>query len=347
MLALTMTMIRRLGTAVAALVILALSATPAAAQTLIIDDEITGITGIAWDPASDRLYTVDDREPTGGVRVISSDGHQTGTITFDAELESVQSLSLHQNQLFVGDIGDPRSNRETISVYRLPARPGMQAPDRFEFTYPDGPVDAMAMAVSGRGRIYIVTTGRDAGIYRGGLELSTSSPNSLTRVIDAPRGVTDAAFLPDGGTLLLRTADGVDSVDAFSWELQGRTIYDGGASDESITGYSDDEMLVGGAAQLRIEPVPDGMATVAPEPPPSPEPSPSPESSPEPTSEPTQTATPTSEPTPQPTVAAPTDQETNSGVARRGTILSLVGAGALALLASVVVFVARGSRVQG
>ena len=340
-----MTTIRRLGaTATALLLITPLAVSSAAAQTIDVDDEITRITGIAWDAGSARLYVVSDEDPAGDIRVLAADGRQQGTVTFEDELESVQSISLHENRLFVGDIGDPRRTRETISVHRLPARPGMQAPDTFEFVYPDGASDAMAMAVSGRGRIYIVTTGREAGIYRASLELSTSVPNQLTRVIDAPSGVTDAAFLADGATLLLRSAQGVESLDAFTWELLGQTIYEGGGSDESITGYGEDEMIVGGAAQLRIEPVPDGVTTLAPEPPPSPEPSPEPTPDPEPTEAGQE---PTGEPADQPPAVEVPQEPEAPEVERRGTILSLVGAGVVALLASVIVFVARGGRVQG
>lgn len=318
-----MSVIRRAGLALAGLVLLGAGvALPAAAQETFPAD-LEDVVGLAWDRDAQELYVAD---PGGAVRVLDAEGAQTDTVELDEPLESLQGVALFEETLYLGDIGDDSGSRDSIAVVSVP-REAPEEQVRYEFTYPDGNHDARALLVSGRGRIYIITDGQDPGIYRASLDLSPTGPNALVRALDAPEGVTDAAFLYDGATMLIRTDDGVQMLDAFSWEVVAETTYVDGRPDESITQYGEGRILVGDSEQLRIESIPRGVTTMTP----SPVPTPSPESSPE--ASPTSTAeqSPTSEP------QEPPEPE----VAMRGTILALVGAAVVALLASVVVLVSR------
>lgn len=312
-------------------------AVPAYAQTFPIEDGLAPITGISWSPETEQLFVVSDQDELGEVRVFSGSGQPAGSITFDDELISVQSVAAYGSDVFVGDTGDPDLERASVTVFQVPAETGQQDAVRYEFAYPDGPQDAAAMAVSQIGRLWFITAGEDPGIYRAELSPSTGVTNQLTRMTDAPDGVTDAAFIADSTMMVLRTASGVQLYDAVAMQVTDETAYIGARDGESITGYADEQMLVGDAEQLRIEPLPAGFSTVTPEPLPSPTPSE------EPT--PTESAA-TQEPTGGAETPSEDQADTEPQVTRRGTIRALVGAGVLAVVAGGVAFFSRGRRAS-
>lgn len=305
---------------------LLLIAAPAAAQTFPTEPELPPVTGLAWDADAEELYTVSDRDPTGTVRVLNADGQISDELTFGDEMISTQAVALHPSGLYVGDLGNPGLERDTLFVYRING----DEVDRYEFAYPDGQHDAAAMAISGIGRLWFITRGDDPGVYNASRDLSSGNINQLTRMADAPDGVTDAAFIDDGTTMVLRSVDGVLLYDAVGLRITDETIYEGGRSDESITTFTEGQILVGDSQQLRIEPLPDGFATVAPEPlpEPSPESEPSPETSPSPGAD--------------NGAGEPAEDDTEPQVQRSGTIRALIGAGLLAVAAGVLTFAVRG-----
>lgn len=305
----------------------AVSASPALADDVDLGAAAPdAVTGIAWDEGSGEVLVAD---AAGAITARDPAAGTDRQVTFTGAPESVQALGLFGGMLYIGDVGDEDANREFVSVFRVDPQPGSTNYRAWDFSYPDGARDARAMAVSGKGRIYIVTAGEDPGIYRAGLEPSRSGVNTLVRAADAPEGVTDAVFLNDGSTLMLRTSDGVDLVDAYTWEVQASTTYVGGPQGESITVFTPERMLVGGGAVLRDEPLPSGMTTATPVP--------SVEAS-APVSTPGTAA-------PEPTGEAPSEgdpeESQTSEVSRSGTMIALLGAGAVAVLAGVFVFVAR------
>ncbi len=301
----------------------AMSASLARADDIELPDDVPGtLSGIAWNDGAQELLVTDDGGTIAAIHPATKDSR---TVAFNGAAESVQALSLYDDQLYVGDIGDEGLDRDFVTVFRISTKPGSTNYWAWDFTYPEGPQDARAMAISGKGRVYIVTGGDDPGIYRGGLEPSRSGMNALVRSADAPPGVTDAVFVGDGSTLMLRTADGVALVDAFTWEVQAATTYVDGPAGESITTFGQDRMLVGSGAQLRDEPLPDKMATVTPAAP----------------AEATATQDASGPAAPQAT-AAPTDEGSQTPqVSRRGTLFALLGAAAVAVIAGIWVFVAR------
>lgn len=253
MLSRTMSSFRRLAALATAGLIVWLAGLPARAEDLVLPDAGAAVTGIAWDNSERRLFAVSEAH---GASILVTDGvgEKIGNLDFDARPDSVQGLALHKGQLYVGDIG---GNRKEITVHMVPARTGEQKHRSYRFSYPDGEHDAKALMVSGKGRIYIITSGEQAGVYHAELEPSRDSVNKLTRATDAPAGVTDATFLADGSTIVMRTATGLDVVDAYSWETTDSATYVGAPEGESVTTKESQNLLVGSQV-LREEEIPTG-----------------------------------------------------------------------------------------
>lgn len=214
--------VRALGFAACGLALwLGTGAVPAAAETVgftIREPAITSPTGLTGDAARGLYWTTNQT----GAKLYGMD--QTGAIrrvvSWDAKPVNIQAVSVSKGFVYVGDIGDPRSTRKSITVYRPSSLRDSQTVTyrAWDLTYPDGPHDAAAMAVSPNRNIYIVTRGDRPGIYRASGELSTQGPTVMRRVSDAPAWVTDATFLPDGRHLAMRTYTGVIVYDAFTFK---------------------------------------------------------------------------------------------------------------------------------
>lgn len=319
-----MTSLSRRGATVCAVAVAATSlASPAFADDIKPPTEAVGeITGVAWNARAQEALTTDD---AGQVIAFDAESAESRPITFTGQTESVQALSLFDQLLYIGDVGDANSSREFVTVFRVDPASEVNTFRAWDFSYPDGAQDARALALSGKGRMYFVTDGEDPGIYRAELEPSRTGINTLVRAADAPAGVTDAVFLDDGATLMLRTAVGVELIDAFSWESTALTTYVDSPQGESITTFEEGRMLVGDGTGLRDEPLPEGQSTVTPGP------------SAESTSFPSESSASSPE---APDSDAPQDTAPE-GVSRRGTVIALMGAAIVAVLAGVVVFVVR------
>lgn len=300
---------------------------PAVAEDLVLPDAGAAVTGVAWDDSGDRLFAVSEVHGAS-ILIIDAAGEKRGNLDFSAQPESVQGLALHDGNLYVGDIG---GDRDEITVFRMSAEAGEQKYRAYKFAYPDGSHDAKALLVSGKGRIYIVTAGENAGVYRAELELSRDGVNKLTRSADAPDGVTDATFLPDGATIIMRTAAGLAKVDAYSWETTATVSYVGAPEGESVTAKGEGAILVG-AQTLREEEVPDGDTERVI----SAEASPTPSQSPAPPAESGAAPEPS-----QPAGETPPDQSQGAKPALGGTKLALAAAAALALCCGLVVLLRR------
>ncbi|TRY20099.1 hypothetical protein FOJ82_04330 [Tessaracoccus rhinocerotis] len=292
----------------------------------------TDVVGLAWDEGAETLYVSAAGTPEA-VQMVGRDGTAAGEITFTGGPQSVQGLALDDGQLHIADIGDPDADREFVTVFAVAPEAGQQSYRAWDFAYPDGAQDATAFLISGRGRFYFITTGDDAGIYGAELEPSRQGVNTLFRAADAPEGVTDAAFLDDGETMLVRTGDGVELINAFTWEVESSTTYVGGAEGESVTPFGADRMLVGAGGTLRDEPLPAGQTTATPA---------APTTSPEPSETAETSADPSVAPSPTGTAAPaqPADSSSDS-VSRGGTLIALAGALVVALAAGAVVFFSK------
>lgn len=128
--------------------------------------------------------------------------------------------------LYVADIGDNRSQRESVVIYII------EEPDPFSgdhaaalvgvvpFVYLDGPHDAEGLAITADGDVVVVTKERDQetllfeipaadiidAIASGGmLSLGPGRPLSIWPDVTASRYVTGAALSPGGDVLAVRT----------------------------------------------------------------------------------------------------------------------------------------------
>ncbi|MDO5678263.1 MAG: hypothetical protein Q4G35_12235 [Propionibacteriaceae bacterium] len=307
----------------AALVILAMLSAilPAFADDIPVPADETPIVGMAYDPATEQLWVAGPRADRGVI--VNAEG--TTEVELHATLVSVQALGWHADRLWLGDIGDPAAERDHIVVYRLGSTEGGRSTyHAFDYRYQDGPRDAKAMAISGRGNIYVISDGDNPGIFRIRGEASRERMNTLVRVHDAPAGVTDAVFLSDGTTLALRSAKGIEYIDAMKWEPLSTETIEGAPADESIALGPDDQLYVGGNPSVRThEVVGSSVSTTV-----------SPEASESPTAEPTPTGSASATET-----AAPEEQAAQDDApARSGTIIALLLAAVVAVAAGTVTY---------
>lgn len=173
------------------------------------DAEITESSGLIW--WRDRLITTNDSGSKAVLRVADRDGQATGTIRYAKHKPvDVEGLALGpDDSLWVGDIGDNSSVRETLSLYRLdnPELDGTVDSTRYEVRYPDGAHNAETLMVHpGTGDIVIATKSVFGAFYRIGPDLDPASVNTLERIPDAtvPTLATDGVFSPDGTELYVR-----------------------------------------------------------------------------------------------------------------------------------------------
>ena len=317
----------RLGLAsVTLLAVTGLGVAPSAVADVTVPTEATPAVGMAYDTVREVLWFAGPGAQQG--ELVSADGDQ---VSISAELVSPQALAFADDRIWIGDIGDPNQDREFIVIYRLGVNAaGRTSYQAFDFIFPDGPLNATAFMISGKGRIYLATDGEDPGIYRAPAEPSRQSLNRLTRVADAPAGVTDGVFLDDGTTVALRTTAGIEYIDALSWRPTVTDTLVGAPADESIAADPNDTIFVGGNPVVRETDVPesDRQTVVGP-------------ASPEPT--PTATTEPTASASASPSaVASPSATPAPSGAANRvGTFTALIVAAAVALICGAVAFFYR------
>ncbi len=323
---------RRLPSLVAATTLLVLAGgLPARADEFTTPpDSVGDVVGMAWDDRSDRLWVAGDEASEGVLIGLDDDGQQS-LISWKADdLQSVEALAIHDGMMYVGDTGNGDGERDEFTVYRFSnLDPGSKKYRAWVFDHPaPGDEDIQTLLVSGKGRMYFVSQGTNPGIYRAPTKPSREGTNELTRVADAPAGVTDGTFLPDGGTVVLRAADGVHVLDAYTWETQAIETYASDPGPESVTALDDDTVLLGGSAAIREAAVPTSNTTTTPPPAanPSPSPSPSPAPSPSPTGE----------------ADGPDAQDPPTPTPRNtGTMIALTLAGLVALGAGVVTYLVK------
>lgn len=155
--------------------------------------------------------------------------------------------------LYIGDIGDNKENRASVTIYRL-AEPKVprpltrqalvtERPAGIELRYPDGAHDVEAMYFADSS-LYLVTKGRSSGVllfrvpavpWRSGKAVMAEPLGALPIVPKKHRGrlVTDAAIAPNGHTVVVRTY-----VDLYFFERQqdGRLLPKRGTNSCAIAG---------------------------------------------------------------------------------------------------------------
>lgn len=321
--------LRRFVATIAFVVALSLTLVPVAGAE---DEDITpqqtlAMTGLAPDVNLSVYWAVED--PSSSTLVaLDAQGEVAGKLTLDTEVTDVQALSSNDGALFVGDIGDKQGNRDIIYVFRV-GEPifGELAPRRLQLVYEDGPQDAAAMMVSPKGNLYIVTRGSSPGLYRAQGSLTAGRQIPLVRLADAPANVTDATFLLDGERMALRTTTGLVILNAFTFKAVASGPIEGQPSADALSlGLQGLALMSGnGGNQPKIlaTKIPVGFTTATPKPSTSASKSADPSAS--------ASASTGSTAAPQSTPASRT----------QGTLLALLGAAALAIVAGLVTGLAR------
>lgn len=157
----------------------------------------------------DLVVTVNDSGDSGRVFVVERSGRTVGVTTFAESPVDVEALApAGPGEVWVGDIGDNRAARASISVTRVPVGRGDRTGDypSFELVYADGARDAETLLVDpDTGRLLVVSKEIFGGtLYAAPRRLSANRPNVLRPVADALAVATDGAFWPDGRHLVVR-----------------------------------------------------------------------------------------------------------------------------------------------
>ncbi len=193
-------------------------ATPASSGPVVEHEVVTTFTDDRIDEASGlvvrdgRVFTVNDSGDGPFLYEVDlRTGETLGVTTYaEDDPEDVEALAAGPGDaVWVGDIGDNRGVRRSITVYRFVPPPGggRVAADRFRLEYPDGAHDAETLLVHPRsGRLHVVTKSfaGGGGVYRAPRRLDPAGPNVLEPVGRVPGLLTDGTFLPDGRRVLLR-----------------------------------------------------------------------------------------------------------------------------------------------
>jgi hypothetical protein len=252
-----------------------LSAAPAVAAPSDITIAVSGMStpvGAAADTGND-WYWVTDGSPSSTQSLVAVDktGARAAKVAWQAKVQHVEALAWSSGSLYVGDIGDPDSGRDTIQVLSPLTTDGDSTSWKaWDLSYPDGPHDADAMAVSPKGNIYIITKGSSPAVYRAPASLSRSGENRMTKVADAPAGVTDAVFLPGGDTVAVRTQSQILVLDAYKWTTKASAPLKSSGGDSLSADLSGKGLLAGQkTAKLAGLDVPTGVSSASATPKPS------------------------------------------------------------------------------
>ena len=297
-------------------------------QVFTLDDSaITESSGLARDVPGQRYWTVNDSGDSGRAFAISKTGKVEGWVGFRAKPVDVEAVAYYGSRLYVADIGDNASKRATVVVYVLynpQPNKKMAEYQAYDFTYPDGPRDAETLLISKTGRLYIVSKEADGGIYRAPEFPSRLRSNRLERIGDAPSYVTDGQYLPDGNRIALRTYVSVQMLDAKTRKVVAQAATPAQPQGESLTvDLAGTSLLVGSEGKnsaVYSMPIPQSGGTA-------------PSAGPTP-------GTPAASPSTAAASSTPTDDGDDSG-GGMGAALPLLVAGAVAVVAGLVVFAVR------
>lgn len=179
-------------------------------------DESSGLVVLS----SGHVVTANDSGDSARVFTVDpASGETTSTTSWPGEAVDVEALApAPGGAVWVGDIGDNSADRDSVQVIHLPLD-GSTA-TTYDLTYPDGSHDAEALLANPiTGRLYVVTKGVFGGqVMAAPSPLRPDRPNRLEQVGSAGSLVTDGAFLPGAGAVVLRSYDRAWVLSADSWQ---------------------------------------------------------------------------------------------------------------------------------
>jgi hypothetical protein len=162
------------------------------------------------DAARNGLFvTVNDSGDRGRVFVVDRRGHTVGVTSWSADVVDVESLApAGPGEVWVGDTGDNRGARDSVTVLRVPVGRGDRTvtPTAYDLVYPGGGRDAETLMSDPRtGRLFVVSKDIFGGtVYAAPRRLSADRPNRLRPVADSVALATDGSFFPDGRHYVVR-----------------------------------------------------------------------------------------------------------------------------------------------
>lgn len=203
---------RLLGVASAATFVVGTVAGPSAphAETAFTfqDQRITESSGLVV--ADGLAVTTNDSGDSGRVFVVdTATGKTVGVTSWSPDPEDVEALApAGPGEVWVGDIGDNRRARSTVTVLKVPYGRGdrVVTPTAYELVYPDRAHDAETLLVQPRtGRLFVVSKDVFGGtVYAAPTRLSPDHPNRLRAVSPGFSFATDGTFFPDGRHYVVR-----------------------------------------------------------------------------------------------------------------------------------------------
>ena len=202
---------RVLGLAAALSMVVGTTAAPAAPDAKVVfsfqDPAIVESSGLV--ATGDLFLTVNDSGDSGRVFVVDRSGKTVGTTTWADDPVDVESLApAGPGEVWVGDTGDNRRGRDSITVLRVPygATDQEVTPAAYELVYPDRAHDAETlMANPQTGQLFVVSKDVFGGtIYAAPRRLSADHPNRLRAVGEGFSFATDGSFFPDGRHYIVR-----------------------------------------------------------------------------------------------------------------------------------------------
>lgn len=196
-------------------------------------DEASGVAASRTHP--DVFYLHNDSGDSARLFVIDGHGGDLGVLEVaGADAVDWEDVAVgpcdSKSCIFIGDIGDNDTERESYDLYRLPepARFVGDKPltaERFSFTYPDGPHDAETLLVHPTsGAVYIVTKVHHGASSLFAFPVPLKSGAVLTPIgeLAPPEGnpaLTGGDIHPEGDGVLLRSKNRL-----FFYELAGDDV---------------------------------------------------------------------------------------------------------------------------
>ena len=191
-----------------------------------------------------QVLTVNDSGDTARIfRIDPASGDTVGVTEYARGAVDVEALAPGpRGALWVGDIGDNRRERSTVSVYRV--SPSGRT-EELRLRYPGGPRDAEALLVHPHsGRMFVVSKSPLGGTVYAVPPQPVPGVNRLRHFATVPGLVTDGAFFPDGRHVVLR-GFGTASVYTFpAFDLVGTVRLPDQPQGEGISVGPDGRVLV-------------------------------------------------------------------------------------------------------
>lgn len=296
----------------AALVGLLLAAAPASAVpssrlVTLRDPRITESSGLV--DLGSTLVTTNDSGSDATLFVVSATtGRTVGVTRFGAPVRDVEALApAGRGAVWVGDIGDNRASRSSVTIYRVPVASGDHTvrAAAYRFAYPRGRHDAESLVVDRAGRLHLITKSFEGGtVYRAPLRPSRTRVNPLVLEGRVLEYATDAAMLPDGRHVLVRGLGLIGVYEFPSFRRIGSFSLPRQRQGEGLSVGRTGRLLLSSegahTSVLRITLPPEIQRRLRPAPRPTPSASPSPTPSPTAGSTPSPSPTPTASPAPGP-----------------------------------------------